>query len=358
MIKNILRVISGCLFFGISGCSNDDIGNGGMETEGDIPVTFNIGTPASDEVEYTRAAETASEKQINTLRVYDFRVTGVGSEKKALISAVHHLRKVEGAPEVGEFSTDYDSSGGAMTATLRLSLRGTGNTAIDPPHIFAFVANEEPIHFDSIIRPGVTPIDSLLYCFSTRKLENGDNCDKLAGSRGFVMTALTGEMQITKDMGATTLPQLRRIAARIDVAHSVAADRNLKIVSVSAGNCVSRGYLFGTNYAGSATSGKNDYAHVISVKQNTNVQSALENLGQGTCENVLYLYEQPDAQGEKSTSPVLLLTYTLNGSMNMMEVPSAKDTKLNLQRNTKYTLVVGTDDTTSTRVTCNIRAEE
>ena len=356
LISGLITGSTFCLFPVLTACGSDPLGHAATDPSGEFPVTFSIGTPASGEVEYTRV-ETESGKQVNSLKVYDFRVIGSGFGKKVLLSTVHYLKKVSAAPKSGEFTTGYNSSDGSLTATFTLSLRGTGNTATDAPHIFAFVANEEALHFDSIIRPGETPLDSLLYCFSTRRLKTDGNCDQLGGSKGFVMTSLTGEMSVSKDMGVITgLPQLSRIVARIDVKHSVLAARNLKIVSLSARNCVPRGYLFGTDYAGSATGEKNDYTHVVSVKHNTNVQSALENLSQGTCENVLYLYEQPAAVDGKDTSPVLLLTYTLNGAVNTMEVPLPTDSRLDIRRNTRYTLVVGTDNT-STRVVCRIQAE-
>lgn len=352
----ILDLIIESVLFGFWGCSSENIDNGDTEVQEDILVAFSIGTPESGEVEYTRA-DAANEKRINNLRVYDFLVTGSSAGRKALISTVHHLKKVSSNPQAGEFATEYNNETGAMTATLKLSLRGTGDTKIDPPHIFAFVANEAPIHFDTIVRPGVTPIDSLLYCLSTRKLKNEENCDKLAGNDGFVMTSLTGEMQITKNMGITELPQqLCRIVSRVDVTHNMLPIQNIKIVSVSATNCVSQGYLFSKDYAGAATCKGYDYTNVVDVKQNTTVQNELENLVQGTCENVLYLYEQ---NAEAISTPALVLTYTLNGAVNTIQIPKVlNNTRLNFQRNNKYKLVVGTDGGVSTRVVCTLETDE
>lgn len=276
MRKQIIGLIAATVLMGTAGCSNENIGSGDAGSEEELLVSFSIGTPETDEVIYTRA-ETEAEKMINSLRVYDFLVNG----GKTVISTVHRLRKVEGSPKAGEFRSEYDAASRSMTATLTLSIRGTWDASIDPYHMFALVANEGEVHFDSIMRPGVTPIDSLMYSFSARRMKDGENCDKLAGSEGFVMTAVTGAMQIKKNMGLQELPKLGRMVARIDVAHNMLDTRNLKIVSVSAVNCAAQGYLFGQDSDGNATTDKYNYKSTISIGQNSTVKNTLEGLTNG-----------------------------------------------------------------------------
>ena len=345
-------------------CSEDSV-KGQDEVDGEpVLVTFNIGTPESGEVEYTRAsAEAGNDKKIESLKVYDFLVTVNGSNdaKSALISRIHYLKKVESDRKAGEFTTEYNSGTGAMTATFTLSLPGSGDTEVEPRHIFAIVANEGSIHFDSIARPGVTPIDSLLYCFSNRKLKDGENCDRLVGNAGAVMTALTGELAIEKNMALTDLPPLCRIVARVDVANNVLDTRNLKIVGLSARYCAPRGYLFGRNYAGASTTDHYDYKDVRKIGQNTAVQKELEGLqAKGICENVLYLYEQPLTRaGVATPEPVLLLSYTLNGAPRTMEVPlRTNGNRVAIERNRKYKLIVGSEAGVSTRVVCTVATGE
>lgn len=355
----------------MGGCDEETMAGGGEVPEKQLDVTFNIGTPEGGEVIYTRAAEAGNDKRIESLRVYDFRVhtDGENGGKRVLFSNVHRLKKVSGSPKAGEFMTEYNSTTDAVTATLTLSLRGTGNTAIDPPHVFVFVANEEAIHFDSIMKPGVTPIDSLLYCYSARRLKDGESCDKLIDDRGAVMTAVTGEVSISADGTAAPaeLPKLCRMVARIDVVHNVTDERNLKVLGISARNCTSRGYLFGSNYAGTATMEEYDYdTGIASVGMNSGKQEALEGLtANATCESVLYLYEQPAKQGTGDTpAPELLLTYTLSGAVNTLPVPmeiksGSASERISVTRNNKYRLVIGTEGgAATTRVVCTLKAGE
>ncbi|MCD8182931.1 MAG: hypothetical protein LUE99_07335 [Bacteroides sp.] len=75
---------------------------------------------------------------------------------------------------------------------------------------------------------------------------------------------------------------------------------------------------------------------------------------------MLYLHEQPaKQQGKDTPAPALLLTYTLNGTVNTMRVELKADngTRLDIRRNNRYTLMVGTEGGASTRVACSIKTD-
>lgn len=347
-------------------CSEQGAELPGEEREAEkIPLTFEIGTPESDEVIYSRATDDENSKRVETMTVYDFAVqTEAGTGKKSVVlRGAYYLTKVAGTPQTGEFGTSYNSTTGAMVVTCRLLLGGIRDPKTEVPHHFVFVANEGKIDFDMAPRPGVTPIDELLRNLSTRILVNKGSCDGLAGSAnsGAVMTMMTGETAIASVMAPASLPKLCRVMARIDVTHNMKKERYLKIVSIEAKNCAARGYLFGTTYDGSPTTNGYDYTSVITVASNSTVQTKLTGLQTGeTCENVFYLYEQPGTQNGKATpTPTLVLNYTMNGAPNTVEVPiqTTAGARIDLKRNTRYRLMVG-EEAGTTRVVCTIETAE
>ncbi|MCD8093256.1 MAG: hypothetical protein LUF01_10655 [Bacteroides sp.] len=327
----------------------------GIEEEGDggsmkpLEITFRIGSPASDEVEYTRAAQDESETRINSLAAYDFLVT----DGDTLFESVRYLTDAgDGVttPKAGQF---VRTDAGAKAC---LSLLTPENTM----HVFAFVANEGKTHFDSVAYKKPLPIDSLRWTASTRNLKNGADCGGLVGSKGAVMTGNTVPLtlpQDLKDAGKMTA-KLYRIVARIDVRNDVADASDLVIENISAGNCAPTGYLFEWSSSQSPTAAKRPegYTALTALQRNPEVASGdLEALRQGqTCGKVMYLYEYP--AGEMPV-PTLRLTYRLNGVSKTVDVQMlAEDgTRIDLKRNRKYTLVVGG---TATRMVCSVRSNE
>ena len=81
-------MVWGLVILMVASCCKEGIGEEGNNGNSEpILVSFSIGTPASDEVEYTRATQDASETRINSLTVYDFLVT----DKDTLFESVQYL---------------------------------------------------------------------------------------------------------------------------------------------------------------------------------------------------------------------------------------------------------------------------
>lgn len=333
----------------VAACSSGGIGEEG--DDGSIKpfdITFRIGSPASDEVEYTRATQDESETRINSLAVYDFLVTAGDT----LFESVHYLVDAGNGvttPKAGQF---VRTDAGAKAC---LSLHAKQNTM----HVFAFVANEEKTHFDSIVYKKTLPIDSLRWTASTRKLKNGADCGGLVGSKGAVMTGNTVPLTLPQDLKNTEKMTVRlyRIVARVDVRNDVADASDLVIENISAGNCAPMGYLFEWSSAQSPTAAKRPKgcAALNSLARNPEVASGeLESLKQGqTCGKVMYLYEYPAGE---TPVPTLVLAYRLNGVSKTVDVQMlAEDgTRIDLKRNRKYTLVVGG---TATRMVCSVKSD-
>lgn len=349
-MRKIIKIMgwSGLLMMAAA-CEENGAETRAGESEGPVAVTFYIGTPESEEVEYTRTVQDAAETRIGSLTVYDFLVKQRtdGAKADTIFESVQHLADAgDGVdtPKAGQFlRTDAG-------ATVCLSLHAPENTK----HVFAFVANEEKTHFDSILYSKQLPIDSLRWTLSTRRLKDGEDCTALVGTQGAVMTGKSVTLDMPADLtdAEKMKVKLNRIMARIDVRNDVADAQNLKIVDVSVKNCAPAGYLFerGSDNAPTAATRPRGYK-AISLRRNSGVTTEdLAGLKQGqTCGKVLYLYEYPATE---KPVPTLVLTYTLNGSPKTMDVKmELKNTQIDIKRNRLYTLVVGG---TSTRVTCEI----
>lgn len=323
----------------------------------EILVTFHIGTPARDEIEYTRADATqdAAETTINSLTVYDFLPASVEGED-AVAAGVQYLVKAEGSGTLQAGCFRQTDTG----ATVCLSL----NTQEGSRHIFAFVANEEKTHFDSIMRPGISPMDSLRWASANRRLKDGDDSGRLVNEAGAVMTGTTAELSLPDDLDAAEKMKvtLRRIVARVDVENRLAAGSGLKIVGVNAENCAPAGYLFETTNDGSSTAEEWDYKAPVRLlgNQDQEIRSKLENLAAGnTCGKVLYLYEYPATRKGEDTDvpqPTLVLNYTLHGSYHSLSVPmlGADGKQIGIKRNRVYKLVLSGTESAATRVVCTI----
>lgn len=317
-------------------------------------IMLHIGTPWSGEVEYTRATQDASEVAINSLTVYDFLLKPHSGDVGAdtLVEGVQYLVKQTGVttPEPGCFVST------ATGAQVNLSLPAT----VGSRHVFVCVANEaEKTRFDSIMQPGVTPIDVLRKTSSTRQLKNDESTARLM-EQGAVMTGMTGA--VTIEQNASYNVKLCRIMARVDVEHHLKASYGVKIMSVSAENCAATGFLFGQGSDKSFTAEKNNYSALVRQTQNTAVAEVLPNLTYGgVCGKVLYLYEhRKDSCGKSTPEPTLLVKYVLNGSESVVRVPMKLATgRFDIQRNRLYKLVVGMDENAAkTRIVCTLNEEE
>ena len=341
-------IIACCLLAGMAACSPDGTEPGGSNAA-PRTITLRIGTPESDEVEYTRATPEEAETAINSLTIYDFLVkAGTGSAKAdTLLQGMQYLQKTSGTgnPQPGYF---VSGSGGA-TACLSL------HEAVGDKRLFVCIANEGRTHFDSIMQPGVTPLDSLRWTPATRILKSGESCDRLIAD-GIVMTGISKEVTIEDNM--TCAIKLERIVARVDVEHKVPGE--FQIISVGIEGAASRGFLFGHDSGKTLTAGKYNYHSNVSQSQNPAIQTQLSALTKGgNCDKVLYLYEYlADSSGVATAVPIIVMKYRLNNSNGTTRVPmkQANDTRFSIRRNRKYTLVVG-DGTTTTRLVCTLREE-
>lgn len=312
-----------------AGCSDEVVPDGVPGNKS--VVTFRLGVPPGDEVNYTRAGtiQDETEWKINRLKIYDFTIVAGDT----VLSGVQMLEKSDAAttPAAGFFI----SNAGGGTACISLAAAKGSN------HVFAIVANEAVNRFDSIMQVNVSTIDELRKSPSSRHLENGESCSALALD-GFVMTGKTGMETITGDLTCTV--KLQRIVARVDVVNNVSAEKNFKLRNIGIKNCSPLGYLFERGSDRTLTAEQWDYKSPVSQTQNINV-SMEEVLTGGTCKKALYMYEYLQSRGD---APVLLLRYTLNGSENMISIPM---TGFDIRRNRLYTLMIGdVSNSISTRV--------
>lgn len=331
-------------------CSNESMGSGEGSEGAPSTITLHIGTPWSGEVEYTRATQDASETAINTLTIYDFLVKSHSSGADTLVSGVQYLVKQTGTgtPDPGCFVST------ANGAKVNLSLP----VAIGSRHVFVCVANETgKTRFDSIMQPGVTPIDVLRKSPSARRLKNDESTARLI-VQGAVMTGMTGAVTITENPSYSV--KLCRIMARVDVQNNLKTSYAFKLLSVNAENCAATGFLFGQGSDKSFTAEKNNYSALVRQAQNTAVDDILPGITYGNaCGKVLYLYEhRKDSCGKTTPEPTLLVKYSLNGSESVLRVPMKQGTaRFDIQRNRLYKLVVGTD-AAATRIVCTLNEEE
>lgn len=335
-------------------CSHEDMGAEGGGVTGTVLATFRIGTPESEEVEYTRATQDAAETVINSLTVYDFRVIENSAAGKAdtLVESVQHLVDagdgVE-APKAGEFVRSD------VGATVCLSIRAPKEAE---KHVFAFVANEERTRFDTIAQQKTATIDELRWTPSTRKLKDGESCGSLIAGKGAVMSGTTVPLDIPTDLENADKMKvmLYRIVARVDVVNEVDDIQYLRIVDVSAENCAPAGYLFEWSSTGEATAATRPegYTTPIALTRNPAVTTEeLEGLRKGqTAAKVLYLYEYPDTE---EAVPTLVLSYTLNGvPRTMRESMMSGGKRIDIKRNRIYKLTVGG---TAANVRCSVTSE-
>lgn len=340
-------VAVGCMLL-MGACSSEVSEPEGEKDEREVLVTFHIGTPDGDEIEYTRATQDAAETAINSLTVYDFLAASAEGED-AVVASVQYLVKAEGSGTLQPGCFRQTDTG----ATVCLLL----NTHEDSGHIFAFVANEGKTHFDSAMQPGISPMDNLRRDSANRRLKDGDDSGRLVNETGAVMTGTTAVLRLPDDLTVAEKMKvtLRRIVARVDVENRLEAGSGLKIVGVNAENCAPAGYLFETTNDGSTTAEIWDYETPVKLlgNQDQNVKAELENLVAGnTCGKVLYLYEYPAKPG--TPEPTLVLNYILHGSYHSLSVPmkGADGKRIEIKRNRVYKLVLSGTESASTRVVC------
>lgn len=334
MGRFIFWMIGGGMLWLMAACS-EEVTTDDVQTGNEAVITFRLGVPPGDEIEYTRGNQEASEWEINRLKVYDFVI-----DVDTVLVGMQSLVKSDasGMPDVGSFT----SNSGGGTARLSLPVDITGKK-----HAFAFVANETGLtHFDSIMQIKVSRIDELRKCPSNRRLKDGESCFALM-ENGPVMTGVTIE-NITGDLDCKV--SLQRIMARLDVENNVPKSRNFRLKNIWIENCAPVSYLFGRDSKQQLTAKQWDYKKPVSQKQNLQVD--MEN---GDLKKVLYLYEYLATSAKNI--PTLYLRYTLNGAENTLSIPMVTDggAKFDIRRNYLYTLVIGDVSAASTRLEYSLK---
>lgn len=366
-----------------TGCTNDEMtapdggkdgGNGNTNAGREASVTFSLGLPQGDKVNYTRAtvADDATEWTVKTLKAYHFKAAGspTGDADYTLVSA-YDVLVYDATPTDGVTMGRCIKSADAQY-TLKLSLRDAGNE--QDKHAFAFVVNDSCSTFDMRVEEALTPdkkalitLADLKKCTANKVVENNTATPALffGDPQGLCMTGITDN--VTLKYGADNAIgkiDLTRVMARLDVKSFVATGANFKILSVR---------VTGTNYAplsaalfedgktndlwksdqaitidqasvytekGYLLPGASDYLDASWVEEVTSDGRT------GTWyKKVLYMYERPQAlNGLELKVPLQAeVSYTLNGSPATATVglTDVNGKTLEIKRNTVYTLQVG-----------------
>ena len=344
---------TGILFFALlmAGCSKDEMPANGKDTE--TAVTFQLGVPGGNEVEYGRGiAGDAEENAVHALTIYDFVVNR--ESRDTLFAEAYSLEKsVAEVLPTGSFT----NKGGTITARIPLSVR------LNREHMFVFVANEGVTGFDTLVQAADSPvedvkkisIDRLRKTPSTRLPGNGDNTDVLM-KNGAVMTtdyylSITEEMIAAGKINISSPLYLQRIVARVDVVDRVDASMNFKLVSVGVKGTAAQGYLFERGSDGGRTASL--CTGTVELVQNSGM-AADETMRPYTYKKALYLYESDAVR-----PPTLVVTYTLNGSRGTQEVEMKDNVTgqpFDIRRNWVYTLEIG--GIKSAALSCQMGREE
>lgn len=370
-----------------TGCSNDELTspNGDSESDDITTVTFNLGLPAGDEVNYTRAdvpiSDDATEWAIKTLKVYHFSTTTTGNPTADNYTLVKAYDVPVNTADVGVKAAsgtcvDYGTGDYNLRISLRSGAVGDGNR-----HKFVVVANDVCSSFDTSIESATDlstiTLSALKQCIADKQLTAETNSANLLMGTvgGLCMTGETGDLTLIRGHNdlTTTAIALTRIMARLDVKSYVSASKVFVLKSVTlkySGNGLApKGYLFseGTDniwYDPARTgmnitqntkyntlgfpdydSYKDDEAWVGQCQQ-TVTDGSNSTLRYGTWyKKVIYMYPYPATfNGRPLATPALQVSYTLNGVAGTKEVSlinPATTKPFDMKRNYVYTLQVG-----------------
>lgn len=362
-----------------AGCTNDvmtapDGGKDGGNADGETAVTFSLGLPQGDEVNYTRAlvADDATEWAVKTLKAYHFKSTGAptsGDGSYALVSA-YNVPVYDAAPTDGIAIGRCIKSADAKYS-LKLSLRDAGTS--EDRHAFAFVVNDSCSAFDLRVEEALTQaqkatitLADLKKCTADKVVENNAATPELffGNPQGLCMTGIKDNVELAYGAdNAIGNIELTRVMARLDVKNFVPTSANFKILSVKV-----TGAAFAPLSAALFAEGKSndlwksdqtiklDQASVYTEKgyqlpdaagylDASWVEDMRSNGRAGTWyKKVLYMYERPQAINSVDLKPLQAeVSYTLNGSPATVTVDlkNASTNTLEIKRNTVYTLQVG-----------------
>lgn len=365
-----------------TGCTNDEMtapdggkdgGNGNTNAGREASVTFSLGLPQGDEVNYTRAtvADDATEWTVKTLKVYHFKGADSSNDDGYTLVSAYDVPVYDTAPEdkvtMGRCIKSADAQ-----YTLKLSLRDAGTNS--EKHVFAFVVNDSCSTFDQRVEEALTAeqkkaitLAELKKCTADKVVENNAATPALffGDPQGLCMTGIKGDVTLT--YGADNVIDkidLTRVMARLDVKNFVSTGANFKILSVrvTAANyaplsaalfiegktkdlwksdqtiTIDQASVYTENgYQLPSPSGYLDASWVEEVTSDGRTGTWYK--------KVLYMYERPQEFNGINLSPLQAeVSYTLNGSPATVTVGLADATTgkpFEIKRNTVYTLQVG-----------------
>ena len=367
LLQTLFALCTAALF--TTSCTNDALpspqeGNDNEETF----VSFTLGLPLGDEVNYTRADrnDDATEWTIKTLKVYHFSGTNSASaDADYLLVAAYNvpIKETLGSGETG-MGVCLKSADAAYQ--LKLSLRSAVD---DSKHAFAFVANDSCSTFDAALEKDVTTLEALKACLADKQIEsNATSANSTLFMGDPSGLCMTGELKPSaalttgeNNLGPVTMT---RIMARMDVMNFVPESRNFKILSVRLKyNNVwgaPKGYLFAAQTANIwttaaameitqnpqyTTSGYLPYGTADYLDESWVGQATIDSRQGNWYKKVLYMYPYPKTlNGNSLPTPTAEVTYTLNGSVSTVKV-SLNNVKtgnpFEIKRNYLYTLQVG-----------------
>lgn len=367
-----------------TGCSNDlsvtDDGRGGNET--DASVSFSLGLPGGDEVDYTRAdanppMQDASEWTVKTLKVYHFSsVEATPTDAQYTLVAAYNV-PVKETLASGESGMGLCVKSADAKYQLKLSLRSKVNDS--EKHVFAFIANDSCAVFDqkvdsantTALKAAIT-LEQLKKCVADKKV-TGNTADATLFTGKPEGLCMTGEKKLDKlTNGVNTISDVSfaRIMTRMDVKNFVPESRNFKLLSVRVKYAAPLGAPQGYLFAGQETNiwtiteamtitqnpvyTKSGYAATYGTApadlKDTWVGSATADGRTGVWyKKVIYMYEYPKTLNSNPTAaPKAEVTYTLNGSTSTAVVDmkdAATGNSFDIKRNHVYTLQIGETST-------------
>ncbi|WP_455666396.1 hypothetical protein [Phocaeicola sp.] len=385
--KQVLRTLFALAAIALTsaGCSNQEMlpettGNSTEETN--AIVTFQLGLPGGDEVNYNRVATTQdpTESTFKTLIVYDFKSDATTENTTSPLAGIYKINIKTAAtnadtPAVG--SGECVPTGDGSKYSVKLSLRAKAGDH----HQFVFVANDQCTAYDDVATIGTSTLGELLKSISDKEVSTGSTPNTFLGvsgntsvdqltdedkaKAGLAMTGKSPVLTINSDNKSNIVTEpvyMTRLMARIDVKNYVPASRNFKLKSVKMTNAAPKSYLF-ENWMGSIW---NDQKTFVTLEQNPYYKDGYKTYVSGTSneawvasitsnegregtwyKKVLYAYEYPTTvSGIATATPQLLVEYTLNGSLytqtvNMVKTAENTTKRFNITRNHVYTLQIG-----------------
>ncbi len=336
MFKALL--LTGAVFCTFS-CSNDEfLASDFDDEESKKFISFEINTPTSDEVIYTRSTHEEAEWEVKSLNMYMFKKGNLETQTDDNYTLLKIAEDISATSKGnGTYSYIQEISDEMMDQTIKI----------------LFVANDK-LQNGMI---GQTTLKTMKESLAQAQLTNTVNADMLVGNgkKGFPMScmALNNQKKEEFEVVATGLQleaSLIRTVARLDIKNKTT---NLSITGVKLNHAINKSYLVTQNkWTAPANADRITITPTLKWKEIFKEGYAFDD---ATPENnhlrhVLYMYEEGQTQ---PTHPTVEISYTVdfgnsftkNGVVN---VEMKSKTNLNAEffpaRNTLYTVVLGGDE--------------